>query len=160
VDSFSLTEVLKKERFLVMAKLSIDQKPRRARVSEEVRAIRTRYAEAQRMGYSNEEAARLAQGKDPISPVGGGVTVSAPVPAQVKAESQPPGGDAPTQTVSLSGGAQPQAEPVNIDIPPTWQDLPWPQLKVLAESLNGGRDVKSRKLAGEIIEQALAAQQQ
>lgn len=142
-----------------MAKLSIDQKPRRARVSEDVRNIRTRFAEAQRLGYSNEEAAKLAHGAGPINPPG-----HAPVPTVAQPKPQITdsaiGGEATApQAVRLSGGgAQPESTTPDVEIPPTWQDLPWPQLKVLAESLNGGRDVKSRKQAGAIIERALQEQ--
>lgn len=122
----------------------------KVRVSDEIRNVRDRYAEALRLGYSAKEAARLAQGKEKLP--------SAPqvstVQSEPKIERQPSGGDATAaQTVNISGN-----DKTHVDIPPNWEDLPWPNLKTLAESLNGGRDVKSRKLAHEIIEQSLAGE--
>ncbi len=134
-----------------MAKLKLTQAE--VREMQEVRTIRSRFAEAQRLGYSNAEAAKLAHGAGKITPPGGRPPAPEPQPKPVAARVDDPPA---TQTLSLSGGVQqPEQTHPDVDIPPNWEDLPWPQLKSLAERLNGGRDVKSRKLANETIENAL-----
>ncbi len=106
---------------------------------EEVRLIRARYAEALRLGFSTTEAAELAQGggeiKKQIAPS------APPVVAEAQTVQQP----LEDHSVSFP------------DIPPGWRDLPWPELKRLADTLYG-KDVKSRKLANEIIERVIAGE--
>ena len=141
-----------------MAKLSNERKIQQRRAAEDVRRIRARYAEALALGYTKEQAAELANDADPINPPGG--VASIPVSQPVQTVSLKGGGDDTTkvETVNLTGGGEMRAPPESaptVDIPPNWQDLPWPQLKALAERLNGGRDVKSRKQVNEIITAAL-----
>jgi len=134
--------------------------------------IRDRYATALRMGHPPIEAAKLAQSNAPIKPhgkVARAATVSAPAkPQPLKVESKPP-----VSTVQISGAGEeksvpvPEAKPepqlpaaaVAYDIPPNWDDLPWPQLRELASQISGER-VRSRADASQIIEEALRSSSQ
>lgn len=146
-----------------MAKLTLAQRVAQA---EAVRRVRDRYAEALRMGHPPLEAAKLAQGNGSITqPVGRkAIKVTAPAPSTrppVKISNEPK-----TDRVSISGSAaaaQANAEersptqvvkPTTHDIPPNWEDLPWPQLRELASGI-AEKPVRSRIDAAKVIEEAL-----
>lgn len=162
----------------------------RSMVRDDVRRVRTRYAEALRAGHSHIDAAALANGNDPIIKV----KRIDPLPPQ------PSRDQVITKTIRLSGDAapnsslarvrpehrveippplvkaaenpnseRPELEPPKLPelkiervdgpdrpkvvVPKDWQDLPWPDLKSLAERISGG-EIKSRKLANEVIDKA------
>lgn len=134
-----------------MARIVRDRKTPRVNEQEEIRRVRGRYAQALELGHSMEEAAKFAHGEGPI-----------PAPKVEKRKdplkavaSEPP---AKTETVSLSGGGakkQP-TEKDSVEIPPSWEDLPWPELSALAEKISG-TSVKSRRAANEIIWKEIVA---
>jgi hypothetical protein len=148
----------------MMAKLTLAQRVAQA---EAVRRVRDRYAEALRMGHPPLDAAKLAQGNGSITqPVGRkAIKVTAPASSTrppVKISNEPK-----TDRVSISGSAAaaPAAEveeksptqvvtPTTHDIPPNWEDLPWPQLRELASGI-AGKPVRSRIDAAKVIEEAL-----
>lgn len=120
----------------------------RASVNPEIAMIRSRYAEALRLGHSETEAARMAQGKDPIG--------NEPEPKETRAmpEVTLEAGEGETGT-----GADGDRRSQLLDqIPPDWQDLPYPTLKALAERLSPEAHVHSRKSASQVIEQFIAGE--
>ena len=134
---------------------SID-KTARVKANEAIRRVRNRYYAAVELGHSKEDAAKMAEGDGPISAP---QRSDEPMPQQQK--QQP---EAKVSAAKLSGKAAPaarvraeaaQPKPKE-DIPPNWQDLPWPQLKNLALRLSGGKNVRSRDSALEMIQDSLA----
>lgn len=125
---------------------------------DDVANIRRRYAMALRQGKTVKEAARIAQSGESIEET----TAPSPSPSASGEPTQTVrlGGGvsvtelASTQTKSLSGKETKDEPPVRPDIPPNWQDLPWPDLKKLADAL-AGHDCKSRKQCAEVITGAL-----
>jgi hypothetical protein len=98
-----------------------------------VRRIRSQYATALRAGYSVAEASKFANESEPKK------IASDELPNVLKGSAKQ---------------NQPSTE-MEIEIPPNWDDLPWPDLKSLAERLTGGQqEIKSRRQAGAIIREA------
>lgn len=132
-----------------MAKISRDRKTPRVKDAEEIRRVRGRFAEALGAGYTHEEAAKFAHGEGALPAREQAEAASA---AETSEETK-------TSTVSLSGGGKEEKGEDSVstgEIPPNWQDLPWPALKELAENVSNG-SITSRKAANEAIEKALAA---
>lgn len=131
-----------------MVKLSAS-KDKKIRASNSVRRIRDRYARALALGYTVKDAARLASGDGEIVNPGKSTPVEA---ASIPAKEEP----VDVQHISGGGSSPPEQESsiAREDIPPNWQDLPWPQLRLLAVQLSG-LEVRSRKQATEVIEAAL-----
>ena len=141
-----------------MTKLSsrFDKTPR-VRANMAVRLIRQRFSEALNLGYTNEEAARLAHGDEPILPVATELSSTETVEQQEKKAA------VSTSSAQISGQASSSktiaSRPETIsrdDIPPNWQDLPWTHLKELASRVSGSSEVKSRKNAVDLIESTLS----
>lgn len=138
-----------------MAKFIItkrDQKP--IRLQSHVRDIRKRYERALQMGYSSDKAAEFANAGtklvEPAAPAK--VTPSKAGNGSVTAESIP---HTRQDTVSVSGQAAPRQESSRDDIPPNWEDLPWPQIRELAARFSD-KPVRSRSDAEQAIRDALA----
>ncbi len=162
---------------VLMAKLS----KTRAMVSDDVRRIRARFSQALAHGYTTEEATAHANGdgalvnKKPTPPQ---VSMSGPTKVRdtkplglegkrqrpPEPELQPDKTDMTfwknkTESVVEDSGTSGNAFldlsekeiKTKTSIPKDWQDLPWPKLKALAESISGS-EVKSRKHANEVID--------
>lgn len=148
-----------------MAKLSIVSKAQRIREAESVRRVRERYEQALKLGHSNQDAAKLAQSNEPIKPKITEAVSKPSAPAPQRGDAAPV--EKP-KSISISGHAgsseqvevktEPEAVFRGVEIPPTWQDLPWVQLRKLAVQISG-RPVGSRKNAIDVIEGALANRQ-
>lgn len=143
-----------------MAKLSAKStKPVSVKVSDHVRMVRARYAQALELGYSVKEATDLAHGSGPIAKPQSGAE---PAPVGLQANPVTIVTDPPAQPPSVTVNQQPAVEidgnagsAVKLeDIPPNWQDLPWTNLKKLAVQVSG-HSITSRKDAVEAITTAL-----
>lgn len=139
-----------------MARMRQPDRSAQVRQAQLVRNIRSRYAQALAYGYDAPEAARLANGDDEIKPR---KAVLAPTSALIAVE------ETRSQTVSIQGSANPhvaasedaptqEGTPLE-EIPPNWEELPWPDLVALATRLSGGRFVKSRAHAISVVHKAL-----
>lgn len=151
-----------------MAKLS----KTRAMVSDDVRRIRARFSQALAHGYTTEEATAYANGDGALVPKKQETPlVSESGPTKVR-DTKPVGivgsrprpiepdilkVEPPTNTADITAMHVTETEKVStkISIPKDWQDLPWPKLKALAESISGS-DVKSRKHANEVIDKVVS----
>jgi hypothetical protein len=161
-----------------MAKLS----KARAMVSDDVRRIRNRFSQALAHGYTTEEATAYANGKD-TSPLVSKHPAKPPISMSgpTKARDTKPLGlhgkrprpveieevaviDADEHVRSIgeqvaeahnkpAAVPEQQTKKSSVKIPKDWQDLPWPKLKSLAESISGS-EVKSRRQANEVIDNA------
>lgn len=127
--------------------------------SKEVRRVRARFAQALNLGHPKHVAAKLASGEEVIAP-------ASPAPESIQQEEirQPA---IRTDTASIAGSpvsSKPEAVTIPAvnpkktaqdDIPPNWQDLPWPNLKTLAAHVSGGKTPSSRKDAEAMIYKAI-----
>jgi hypothetical protein len=147
-----------------MVKLS---KAMTAESRENIRRIRARFIQARERGYSHMEASAIASTDDPI--VDRRTTAS---PLQSPQEEVP--AEPTSRIVRLSGSSAKEADKSTrrskqrttddnghtvsktdeLRIPPNWEDLPWPQLKVIAERICGSQ-VRNRAQANEIIGQVV-----
>lgn len=137
-----------------MAKILVTRRDHRPlRLSPHVRMVRERYARALQLGYSVAEASRLSGSDEeivkpvsrkPVEPAIGSVVETVTPLAERPAPDLAP--------FSISG----RAEKISRDnIPPNWQDLPWPQLRKLATEIAPTEKVQSRAVANQIIENAV-----
>ncbi len=141
-----------------MAKrIRTSSRPVSAKQTDDVRRVRARYAEALKLGHPKEAAARLANGSGPIVQA----EPAAPAPATVERRQQPreasvihgsetvkTAAPEPTTIAGMAGTEQPQPP---VEIPPNWADLPWPDLRKLAQQVSG-RVVASRREAQQVLE--------
>ncbi len=125
-----------------MAKMFITKRESKPiRLPAQVRDIRRRYAQALQAGLSPIEAARVANNEEEIP------TRPKPSMQHVTVQEQRPADRVTIQGRAPDGPAE--------NIPPNWQDLPWPQLRELADSVSP-KHVRSRSEAHAAIEGALA----
>jgi hypothetical protein len=124
---------------------------------EDVRRIRGRYAQALQAGYTTVEAAKIANGDQPIEPRRDALTHEPQKSSETPSASYA-SAVTPTDVAIINGSAATPQAKTEFEIPPNWRDLPWAQLKSLAESLTDMTPT-SRKTAGDMIENALAGRQ-
>lgn len=141
-----------------MAKVLVSTRDHRPiRLQPHVRDIRMRYMRALQLGYSPLEAAKLANE--------GGEIKAIDKPLQRERLAKTVRVPATVNKVTVAGMADlpvseepPQPAAVE-DIPPNWQELPWPQLRDLADRFAGNKRVRSRQEATSVIERAMAGNQ-
>jgi hypothetical protein len=135
----------------------LNEKRAHARFDPRVAAIRTRYAQALSLGHTTAEAAKLAHGDEPIMP-----SREAFAPAQSRetltssAENAQLTTSTETTELNGNGGSSDDVSAVLDSVPPNWVELPYPDLKSLAEKLSPGANITSRRVAIAAIEKALA----
>ncbi len=122
------------------------REPRGLRTPERARLIRDRYARALRLGWADWEAAAIANKGEGEIPLPGSVRERTAAALAEKLDVEP-----------LRPVVREDPQPATVDdIPPNWQDLPWPQLRELAERFTD-KYIKSRGDAHKAIENALGS---
>ncbi len=118
--------------------------------ADDVRRIRDRYAHALALGWPVKEASALANGDRPLVKPGTTPVPTKSVPTEpTKQETAPPKVEAIPEGDSVGVAERPPVE-----IPPNWEDLPWPQLRELSQAVSG-QTARSRREAEETIRTAL-----
>lgn len=149
-----------KRRQLGVPRLASEPRPRRKIASSSEAFIRGRslFNRAIRFGYTSKEASYFANnGIDPpprrtdpgaVQPA----VDQSPNPPEMQTVTGNPG-----QTVVGGGDQQPEVKFDPDQVPATWRDLGWPDLRDLAATAMAGRKPQSRRQAIQAIEDALEA---
>lgn len=129
--------------------------------SAEIRRTRDRYMAALKAGQSPDDAAKAAQGNGPIA-----VQQAKPVQVQSKSVSatppKPKPTDGPTKVRDTHVAGLADRQPVKkytlADLPPSWQEMPWAELRKFASDLTG-KSSSTRRAAVAAIESVTAVNQ-
>lgn len=131
----------------------------------EVNAVRTRYYEYLRAGYPKDTAAALAEDRMTVAEAGPPATMvaDAMAPRRTQVLNIKTGQKIEAESGDPTSPAKPKAdasEPANADslsngIPKNWQNLPWSDMRLLANQCSGVMP-ENRVEAQEAIKAALA----
>lgn len=109
-------------------------------VDPKIAAVRKRFYGYLKQGIPNKEAARLAEADDQNAAQAEAATLAPKKPATVTVVVEPVDGDGKTPT-----------KREDIQIPDGWEELPWPDLRALAQSFSDD-PIQSKKMAEAAIE--------